>query len=593
MAGKELNYFAGSRPLTLSSSKTVLLLALAPPLFGAADLLVVPAISGRAGGSLEYSQRTEPKTLNPAFAGDNPSREIIHRIMSDLIHINRETQLTEPALAKSWSHSADGLHYTLDLRRGLQFSDGLPFNADDVLFSFQVYLDEKLNSPQRDLLIIDGKPIRVRKLDAYRIAVDLPSPYAAAERLFDGLSILPRHLLEKPWREGKLAEAWNLRTPPAEIAGMGPYCVKSYTPGQRIELVRNPHYWKTDKSGARLPYLDSVTFRFAGTEDMQVMQFQAGESDILNRVGARNFSVLEKQRERRGLVLRDLGPGLEYSLLFFNLNEIPSGTLPQIAAHQNFLGRAAFRKAVSQAIDRAAMVRLVYLGHASPLSSPVPAGNKNWIDTQIPAPVRSLEKARQLLAADRFTWAADGSLKDPSGHPVEFSILASASNAERVQMAGLIQDDLKQLGMQVHVVTLDTRSLLDRVQRTHDYDACLLTLQEADADPTPDMGVWLSSGSNHLWHPEQKAPATPWEAEIDQLMHQQMVALRYPARKRMFDRVQELLAANAPLIPLVSPNILVGAKSTLGNFRPAVLDHYTLWNIEELYWRVSNPGARP
>jgi len=549
-------------------------------------------VSGRSGGSLEYAQRTEPKTLNPAFAGDNPSREVIHRIMADLVHINRETQRTEPALAKSWSVSPDGLRYTLELRRGLRFSDGQPFDADDVVFSFQAYLDEKLNSPQRDLLVINGKPVQVRKVDSYRLVVAFPSPYAAAERVFDGLSMMPKHLLERAWKEGKLADAWGLRTPPAEIAGLGPFRVKAYVAGQRIELERNPYYWKIDKAGTHLPYLDTVTFRFAGTEDMQVMRFQAGESDILNRVGARNYAVLEKDRERRGYVLRDLGPGLEYSVLFFNLNEISEGTLPQVAAHQSFLRRVAFRQAVSQAIDRAAMVRLVYLGHAAALASPLPLGNKNWIDSRIAAPVFSVAKARETLAADRFSWAPDGSLKDPAGRPVEFSILASASNAERVQMAGLMQADLKQLGMQVHVVTLDTRSLLDRVQRTHDYEACILTLQEADADPTPDMGVWLSSGPNHLWHPEQKSPATPWEAEIDGLMRQQMVTPKYAARKQLFDRVQELLAANLPVVPLVSPDILVGAKAALGNFRPAVLDHYTLWNIEELYWRGPNPGVR-
>jgi len=246
---------------------------------------------------------------------------------------------------------------------------------------------------------------------------------------------------------------------------------------------------------------------------------------------------------------------------------------------------------VSQAIDRNSIVRLVYQGHAAPLAGPVPLGNKNWIDRQIPPPVHSVAKARELLAAAHFSWTPDGALKSPDGRPVEFSILASASNAERVQMAGLIQDDLKSLGMDVHVSTMDTRSLLDRVQRTHDYDACLLTLQEADADPTPDMSVLLSSGSSHLWHLDQKSPATPWEAEIDRLMQQQMVTPAYAARKRLFDRVQELMAVNLPLIPLVSPNILVGAKGGLGNFRPAVLDHYTLWNVEELYWRKPGPGA--
>jgi peptide/nickel transport system substrate-binding protein len=577
--------------LTSPGYTFALLPTLVVSLFAAEDLLVVPGISGHPGGGLEYAQRTEPKTLNPAFVGDNPSRELIHRLIADLIHINRETQMTEAALAKSWKVSPDGLHYTLELRRGVRFSDGQPFDADDVIFSFQVYLDEKLNSPQRDLLIIEGKPIQVRKLDAYRVQVDLPRQYAAAERLFDGLGMLPRHLLEKPWREGKLADAWNLRTPPAEMAGLGPFRVKAYIPGQRIELVRNPYYWKADKSGFRLPYLDTVTYRFAGTEDMQVMQFQSGEADILNRVGARNYAVLEKDRERRGYTLRDLGPGLEYAVMVFNLNDVNARSQPGAAAHQGFLSNPAFRQAVSQAIDRDAIVRLVYQGHAAPLAGPVPLGNKNWIDRGIPPSVRSVAKARESLAAAHFSWTPNGVLKSPDGRAVEFSILASAANAERVQMAGLIQDDLKALGMNVHVSTMDTRSLLDRVQRTHDYDACLLTLQEADADPTPDMSVLLSSGSSHLWHLDQKSPATRWEAEIDRLMQQQMVTPGYAARKRLFDRVQELMAANLPLVPLVSPNILVGSKGGLGNFRPAVLDHYTLWNVEELYWRKPNPGA--
>src|SRR5690242_15005309 len=92
--------------------------------FGAEELLVVPAITGQPGGILVYAQRTEPKSLNPVTSSDNASREVLHRITADLIHINRETQQTEPALAKSWSVSPDGLRYTLELRRGVRFSDG-------------------------------------------------------------------------------------------------------------------------------------------------------------------------------------------------------------------------------------------------------------------------------------------------------------------------------------------------------------------------------------------------------------------------------------------------------------------------------------
>ena len=122
--------------------------------------------------------------------------------MGDLIEINRSSQQTQPALAKSWKISPDGRTFTLQLRQGIRFSDGHPFDADDVVFSFNVYMDEAVDSPQRDLLIIDGKPIQVTKLDPYTVRFVLPRPYAAAERLFDGLAMLPKHLLEKPYREG-------------------------------------------------------------------------------------------------------------------------------------------------------------------------------------------------------------------------------------------------------------------------------------------------------------------------------------------------------------------------------------------------------
>ena len=82
-------------------------------------------------------------------------------------------------------------------------------------------------------------------------------------------------------------------------------------------------------------------------------------------------------------------------------------------------------------------------------------------------------------------------------------------------------------------------------------------------------------------------PATAGEAESDRLMRDQMTTLDAAARKRLYDRVQAIAAEKLPLVPLVSPNISVAAKRTLGNFRPAVLDHYTLWNAEQLFWRTA------
>ncbi len=549
------------------------------------ELLMTSGEVGRYGGRLVVSLRSEPKTLNPVTAVDNPSKEVIWRTMADLVHINRLTQQTEPALAKSWKVSSDGLRYTLKLRRGLRFSDGHPLDADDVLFSFQVYLDEKVHAPQRDLLIVGGKPIAVRKLDAETLVFELGQPYGAGERLFDGFAVLPRHLLQKAYQEGRMAQAWSLTTPPGQMAGLGPFRVKEYVAGQRLVLERNPYYWKADRQGHRLPYLDELVFLFVSSEDAQVVRFQSGETDVISRLSAENFAVLSRQQQARSYTLYDLGPGLEFNFLFFNQSDLSEKSLPQIARKQKWFSHLRFRQAVSAAIDREGVVRLVYQGRAVPLWGQVTPGNKLWADPALPKPPRSLERARELLRAAGFSWKGDGTLVDASGEAVEFSMASSASNAERSKMATIIQDDLRELGMRVHVVPLEFRALLERVFTSRDYEACVLGLLDGDADPNTEINIWLSSGGQHLWNLGRSQPATPWEGEIDSLMRRILVAPKHAERKRLFDRVQELIAENQPLIFLASPHVLAGAKNGLGNFRPAVLDHYTLWNADELYWR--------
>jgi peptide/nickel transport system substrate-binding protein len=548
------------------------------------DRMVTDNAPGRAGGRLVVALRSEPKTLNPVLAVDDPSRDVIRCITGDLIHINRESLKTEPALAKSWNLSRDGKQYTLYLRQGLRFSDGQPFTADDVLFTFQVYLDEKVHSPQRDLLIVGGKPITLKKVDDATVRFELAEPYAAAERIFDGLAILPRHLLEDAYRHGKFSQAWNLATPPSQFAGLGPFRLKEYVSGERIVLERNPYYWKEDRNGSRLPYLDELDFLVVPSEDAQVIRFQAGDTDILSRFGAENFAVLEKQQSAKKYHVYDLGASLEYNFLFFNLNDLSSKNAPEIAKKQSWFQDLRFRQAVSSAIDRSGIVRLAYQGRATPLWGPVTPGDKLWMDSALPHPARSLERASQLLQAAGFSRKSDGALVDSRGTLVEFSIVVNSSNSQRNKMAAIIQDDLAQLGMNVHVVPLDFRNMVDRFLNSFNYEAAIMGLVSGDADPTADMNVWLSSGETHLWDLRGKA-ATPWESEIDQLMEQQETTLDFAKRKRLYDRVQEIVADDLPVICLVSPNILIGSKDRVGNFRPAILDPYALWNVEQLYVR--------
>jgi peptide/nickel transport system substrate-binding protein len=540
----------------------------------------------RRGGTLIISLHSEPKTLNPLVVSDTSSRGIVGLISADLIHINNFSQQTEPALASSWEVTEGGRRYMLHLRQGVRFSDGAPFDADDVLFSFRSYLDERVQSPQRDLLIISGKPILVQKIDAYTVVFTLARPYAAAERLFDGIAMLPRHLLEARLTQGTLQNAWTTGTPPAEIAGLGPFRLKEYVPGQHLVLERNPYYWKRDQGGQQLPYLDRIASIFTANADAEVMRFKQGETDVVSNLGAANFALLARQEQQSRFQLKDLGPGLEYDFLFFNQNELPSEPEPGFFKKQSWFKDTRFRQAVSSAIDRQAIVQVAYFGRADALATQVTPGNKLWVNSAITPPVRSLERARALLRSGGFSWTDDKLLIDRSGLPVRFSITVNAAKPQQVKMATLIQQDLSDLGITADVNVVEIHTLLDRIFKSYKYEAAIIGLADGDTDPNSEMNVLTSTGTAHLWKLQAGAsPPPPWQREIDELMERQLITPTYSQRKQIYDRVQQLIWENMPVICLVSPHILVAAKSRVGNFHPAILGNYTLWNADWIFLR--------
>ncbi len=183
----------------------------------------------------------------------------------------------------------------------------------------------------------------------------------------------------------------------------------------------------------------------------------------------------------------------------------------------------------------------------------VPATSCGSIGHSASTPFVSIPR-EQLLKSAGFSWNKAGQLLDSSGRPVEFSIITSSSNAQRMKMATLLQDDLSHLGMQVHVVPLEFRAVIDRVFQSFDYDAAIMGLGGGDADPNPEMNVWTSNGTSHLWHLGEKQNQPPTgSAKSISLMQQQMVTLDYAKRKQLYDRVQQLIAENLPFIFLATP----------------------------------------
>ena len=276
-------------------------------------------------------------------------------------------------------------------------------------------------------------------------------------------------------------------------------------------------------------------------------------------------------------VVHDAGPSLDSEQLWFN--EVAKSPIPQYK--RDWFRSANFRRAISEAINREDLSRIVYHGHAQPAMGPFSPANKFWFDANLKPPIYSPDAALKALASDGFR-LENGTLKDKSGNTVVFSIITNAGNKARERMAVLIQDDLQKVGIQVNVVTLDFPSLIERMTQSFDYEAIILGLTNVDLDPDGEMNVWLSSAENHQWNPQQKTPETTWEAEIDRLMRMQASSSDPKKRKAAFDRVQEIVVEEQPFIFLINKNALSAVSPRVHGAAPVILSPQTFWNAERL-----------
>ncbi len=548
-----------------------------------------PSSGAKQGGRLVVAQPSGPKTFNPLYADDNNSLTVLGLMQATLIYINRQTQETELGLAESADFSPDGRVLTMRLRPDLKFSDGHPLTADDVLFTFQVIYDPNVPSSVADLVKIGGQPIQVEKIDDRTIRFTLPEPAASTKRLFDTVNVFPKHLLEPVYREGQFESVWGLDTPPEQVLSTGPFRLQSYEPGQRTVLTRNPYYWKRDNQGNQLPYLDGIDLLIIPDKSTQLLKFQQGELDLLYPLQAEDVPSLQPLVDRGEVTVVDLGASLITELLWFNLN---TGRRPQAGkpyvdpAKMKWFSEVKFRQAVASAIDRDAIVDVVFSGKAKPLLGFVSPGETQWHNPPIKSSLYDLDRARQLLDQLGFRDRdQNGIREDEQGNPIKFTLVTNAGNTLREKMGLLIQEDLKQVGIEVTFVPVEVKVLLGKIFNDFDYEACLFSLQSGDTDPNSKLNFLLSSGNLHYWYPEQKTPATPLDAEIDQLMTQQAKTLDGAERKEIFDRVQQLMAEQLPVIPLVARNLIIAARQRVGNIKPGILHDSALWNSEELFLR--------
>jgi peptide/nickel transport system substrate-binding protein len=529
------------------------------------------------GGELIASLRSEPATYNRYVDHSTAGEALALLTQAPLVFVNRTTDILEPWLAESWSESADHLTYTIKLRQGVLFSDGTPLTSADVLFSFRALYDPKVASPLAGDTLVNGKPLQVEAPDPATVQVRFPVPFAPGLRLIDGIRILPRHRLERALSEGRFNEAWSVNTPLTELAGLGPFVLSEHVSGQRLVLTRNPHYWRKDAAGVALPYLDKLTVVIA-SQAAEGLKLQSGEIDLMTNADIRpdDYSAFKRAADQGRIRLIDGGVALDANLLWFNLTPAKA-TDPK----SRWFGQKAFRQAISCAIDRQAIANTVYLGAAIPIFGPVTPANRTWYADVRPACEHDLARARQLFAAAGLTDRnGDGMLEDGSGSPVRFSILTQAENI-RARVVAVLQEQLRQAGIAIDVVTLDQGGLFQRFAQRN-YDTIYFGVQASATDPALNAGFWLPSGEWHFWNPEQKVPATDWERRIEDLMRQQVQNPDLAERRRLLTEVQRILADEMPGIYLVAPKVTIAISARVVNPQPAPQLPQLLWSADTL-----------
>jgi peptide/nickel transport system substrate-binding protein len=549
--------------------------ALTPPVSAPLVIAEDPPVRG---GTLVASLRSEPRSFNRLTSRDYSTALYATLTQGPLVRVNRATEQVEPWLAESWTLDPDGRTYTLTLREGLRWSDGTPFTADDALFTFEAMYDPRTASVLASSVRVDGQPLAVAAPDARTVVVTYPAPFGPGIRLLDNVVILPRHLLGDAAKAGTLASMWGAATPPGELAGMGPFMLTRYDPGQRLVFDRNPRYWRTDDRGEALPYLDRLVIDIVPDQNAELLRLESGQIDMLQEHLRPDDLAAAREAARQGrLRLIEIGVALDPSAFFFNLRPGKWSS----DARGGWMPRAEFRQAISHAVDREEFADTVYLGAAVPVHGPITPGNRTWFSPNVPRYGYAPDRARALLEGLGLTPGEGGWLHDARGTRARFSLLTWRGVTQLERGAEILREDLRRVGIEMDVVPLEQNALIQRML-SGDFDAIYFNYVATDTDPAMNKDFWLSSGSAHIWHLGQTTPATAWEREIDELMARMAASLDQDERVRLFADVQRVFAEHLPVLYFVTPRLFIGMSSRVTHYTPAPIRPQLLWSPDTL-----------
>ncbi len=553
------------------------------------DYLESQAPIGTFGGELVSSTIGEgPKTFNPFNCKDNISALMSGVMYDGLLSSDPMTGQPTPKLAKSFSISSDGTTYTIKLRHGIKWSDGKPITADDIVFTWNDIIFAGLgDTSTRDSIVIDNKLPTVRKIDNYTVEFITPKPFAPFVRMLS-TPIAPKHIFMPAVKKGNtyFDSFLSTNTKPKDFVVSGAFKLKEYVPAQRVVFERNPNYYEINTKQQKLPYLDKLVYLIVGDLNNEVLKFEAKELDVISLQGSKvaRYKSLEPHSDFK---LYNLGPDTGTMYLSMNLNNRKDnkGKYYVNTDKQTWFQDLNFRTAVDYAIDRKNMVLNIANGIGAPLFTPESL-NSIYLNKNLKPYDKNLDKSKELLKKSGFYLDKKGKLFDKHGHRVEFDLYTNAGNTEREAIGVMVKQDLEDLGMKVNFKPIEFNSLVNKLVSTYDWDMVIMGLTGSPLEPNGGKNVWLSDGRLHMFNQrnpqEGKAKILPWEKELDYLYTQGALATKFEDRKKYYDKYQEIVYKEKPMIYIYSPIRIVALRNKFKNIYPSSLGGIT-HNIEEIY----------
>jgi len=566
--------------------------AVDPDSLDQADFVVVPLGEegtsyahlepGVRGGTFYAAAISDPKGWNAVTSHENSTSQYTNIMMRGLIDIDPTTSEIVPELAQSWDLSEDGLEIIFHLRHGLQWSDGEPFTADDVIFTFNdLYYNEDVDTDTRDILQLpDGTYPEVEKTDDYTIRVSLSVPFRPILNALGG-AIMPEHVLADCVHKlnpdvpvGQFNSTWTLDTDPSELVGMGPFIVENYFAGQGVTMRRNPYYYHIDPNGVQLPYLDRYVILTVENQDVSLLKFRNQELDAF-APRALDLPVLEGETAIKDFTVLVKPDVPVFGTSWIGINQdigLAQGTHENLRA---LFRDIRFRKAIAYSIDKETIIHNVYSGLAVPQWSPVSylspfyAGRTTYGGpvTEESAVIYEFDPEKTMGLLDEIGVIdrdGDGWRDFEDGTRVEFEFVTN-SNTTRESICLIVTDDLQAVGLKVTYQPVDFNTVVDRLT-TSTIQMVLLGLG-GGSEPNGGANVYRSTGGLHFWH-YSAADGDVYDVEmlIDDLLSEGVATFDNDAAFEVYKQYQIAYTENdLGLIFTVNPAFVYAYYNHIGN----------------------------